>query len=117
MSSENDPFGRILSEDEGMLPHLPPPSYPVAFEEQWFSNLEAADYVVLAAPLSDYSPMGKHHGKLVQAELQVGREFTYPFPQPPPIVLGIVQTTSLYSLRASQYVYENISRLRILGGT
>lgn len=48
-----DPFGMFLNYDSD-IPHLPPPRYPVHFEDLWFQYLQRADVVLLHAPYSDY---------------------------------------------------------------
>ena len=95
-----------------MLPHPFPPPYPLAFEEQWFSNLEAADYVVVAIPFSDYFPWGSPTVSWFKQNYRLVAHYTDQFPPPPTFILGIVPTTSLYGLHPSEYVYENISSLR-----
>jgi hypothetical protein len=110
--AEVDPFGSYLSEDNGMLPHLEPPPYPVAFEEQWFSYLEQADYVVLGVPFSDYFPWGTPTINWFNQNYKLVAKYSNQYPQPPQNILGIVATHTIFGLHASLYVYQNLSSFR-----
>jgi hypothetical protein len=53
--AEIDPYGMYLADDDGAIPHVGGP-FEIAFEVQWLSDLEQADYVELRIPLSDFVP-------------------------------------------------------------
>jgi hypothetical protein len=70
-----DPYGMWLADTNGQAPPATPP-FPTSFENAWKSYFEAAQYVVLWAPQSDYIPwdpalltwFDRHYGLI-----QVGR--------------------------------------------
>ncbi len=110
--AEVDPFGSYLSEDNGQSPYTAVPPYSMAFEEQWFSYLEVADYVVLSVPYSNFFPWASPTVSWFSENYKLVAHSTYEYPQPPQIVQEILPTHSIFPRKEDVYIYKNISGAR-----
>ena len=91
-----DPLGTYLADDNGATPNPYPPKN-IAFSEDWFSRLEAANYVVLRIPFSDFLPWTSYSISWFQENYRLVARFSYVYPH------GYIDQLK------NEYVYKNIS--------
>ena len=78
-----DPFGMYLAEDDGNPPHVAS-SFPVAFVLQWFSYLQAAQYVELKGPFNNEIPWTRTLIYWFQSSYTLAGRFTTIYPRAGP---------------------------------
>ena len=109
-----DTFGSYLAEDNGATPYLAN-SYPVPFEEQWFSELEAADYIVMQVPFTDYFPWARVSITWFKENYRLVAQFSGNIPLCRLWSNAWCPTGSIDDARPNEYIYENESILRVGG--
>ena len=106
-----DPFGSYLAFDDGAMPH-PNPPYPAPFAHAWLSDLRAANYVVLQAPLSDYFPWTAASIAWFHQNYRLVGHVSIPYPPLTVMVARLVPTNAVDQSGTDAFVYVNTALSR-----